>query len=70
MFLELSTKKLLRFNLNDPNDLREYNRVLQDPTTKVIDKQILQQTESHFEKDYSTTTTNHIAYLEVEETGI
>lgn len=70
MFIETTTKKLLRFNLNDPEDLREYNRVIQNPKIKVVDKQILQQSESHFEKDYSTTTTHHIAYLEIEETDL
>lgn len=70
MFIEKVTRRLLRFDLNDPNDLREYNRYLGDPSVKIVDKQILQMSESHFEKDYSTTTTRHIAYLEVEITEI
>ena len=66
MFVEKTVRRLLRFDLNNASDLEEYNRYLQDPAVKVISKDVMQQTESHFEKDYSTTTTHHIAYLEVE----
>lgn len=67
MFIEKTTRRVLRFDLNDEGQLADYNRWLQNPSVKVIDKEVLQQTESHFEKDYSTTTTHHIAYIEVEE---
>lgn len=67
MFIEKAVRRLLRFDLNNPQELNDYNRYLQDPSVRIIDKEVMQQTESHFEKDYSTTTTHHIAYLEIEE---
>ena len=67
MFVERTSRKLLRFDLNNPADLEEYNKHLQNPSVRIINKDVMQQTESHFEKDYSTTSTHHIAYLEVEE---
>lgn len=67
MFVEKTIRKLLRFDLNNPQELDDYNRYLQNPAIKIISKDVMTQTESHFEKDYSTTTTHHIAYLEVEE---
>lgn len=69
MFIEKTTRRMLRFDLNDESQLASYNQWLQNPAVKIINKEIMQQTESHFEKDYSTTTTHHIAYLEVEECG-
>lgn len=70
MFIEKSVRRLLRFDLNNPRELEDYNRYLQDPAVKIINKEIMQQTESHFEKDYSTTSTHHIAYLEIEECSL
>lgn len=70
MLIENTKRKLVRLNLNSSADLDEYNRILSDPAIKIIDKQVLEEKESHFEQDFSETTTNHIAYLEIEECSI
>jgi hypothetical protein len=67
VFIEKAVRKIYRLNLNENEDLKTYNEILQDPACTIVNQEIMPQTESHFEKDYSTTTTNHIAYLEVEE---
>ena len=63
-------RRLLRFDLNSPEDLEAYNRVLANPAIKIISKEIREQKESHFEKDFSETSTHHVAYLEVEECSL
>lgn len=70
MYIEKITRKLVRFDLNSAEELATYNQLLKDPSTRIIDKTVLEQKESHFEKDYSTTETHHIAYLEVEECSL
>jgi uncharacterized membrane protein len=70
MLIEKTTRKILRFDLNSPEDLAEYNRLLANPAVKVIEKQVHEQKESHFEKDFSETSTHHVAYLEVEECSL
>ena len=70
MLVEKTERRLLRFDLNDPEELAEYNLILKNPAVKIIDKQVLEEKESHFEKDFSETSTHHIAYLEVEECGL
>jgi hypothetical protein len=70
MLIEKTERKILRFDLNDAEDLEAYNRLLKNPAVKVIDKQVLEEKESHFEKDFSETSTHHIAYLEIEECSL
>jgi hypothetical protein len=67
MYIEKIIRKVIRFDLNAAADLEAYNQLLRNPSTRIIEKTILEQKESHFEQDYSTTETHHIAYLEVEE---
>lgn len=70
MFFEKTSRKVMTFNLNDTEELAAYNRVLQDPGVKVIDKQLVPQEESHFEKDFSEKRTNHVVILEIEECSL
>jgi len=70
MLIEKTERKILRFDLSEADDLAEYNRLLKNPAVKIIDRQILEEKDSHFEKDFSETSTHHIAYLEIEECSL
>jgi hypothetical protein len=65
-FIERTTRAVRRFNINDAEELEQYNSLIRDPKVKVIRDQVLTQSESHFEEGFSTTTTNHIVLVEVE----
>lgn len=67
MFIEKTVRKIVRFNLDDNADLESYNRLLQNPGARIINKDVYPQKVGHFEKDYSTEETHHIAFLEIEE---
>jgi hypothetical protein len=70
MLIEKTERKIVRFDLNSPEDLERYNELLKNLGTKIIDRTILEQKESHFEKDFSETSTHHVAYLEIEVCSI
>jgi len=70
MLIEKTVRSIRRFDLNNASDLEEYNRLLQNPAVKIIDRQILEEKEAHFEKDFSETSTHHVAYLEIEECSL
>ena len=70
MLIEKTVRRIVRFDLNNADELAEYNLLLKNPAVKIIDKEVLEQKESRFEKDFSETTTHHVAYLEVEECSL
>ena len=70
MLIEKTVRRIVRFDLNNNEELEAYNLLLKNPAVKIIDKEVLEQKESHFEKDFSETTTHHVAYLEVEECSL
>lgn len=68
MFLEKTTRKVLRFNLNSDEELREYNHWLQSPTTRILSRDHVSQSQSTFDRDngISTNETQYYVFLEVE----
>ena len=70
MLIERTIRRIVRFDLSSAEDLAEYNLLLKNPAVKIIDKQVMEEKDSHFEKDFSETSTHHIAYLEIEECGL
>lgn len=70
MLIEKTERRIMRFDLNSAEDLESYNLLLKNPAVKIIDKQVLEEKESHFEQDFSETSTHHIAYLEIEECSL
>lgn len=71
MFIEKTERKIYRLDLNDDGELEEYNRLLKDPSIKIIDKQVLTTKENMVDMDARTSTSEDhiIALLEVEECG-
>lgn len=70
MLIEKTERRIVRFDLSNTEDLADYNKLLKNPAIKIISEKILEEKDSHFEKDFSETSTHHIAYLEIEECGL
>jgi len=70
MLIEKTERRIVRFDLSSAEDLENYNKLLRNPAIKVISEKVLEEKDSHFEKDFSETSTHHIAYLEIEECGL
>jgi hypothetical protein len=67
MLIEKTKKRAYSFNLDKADQRAEYEEVLNDPTVKIISKEFVNQSESDFGEDFSTTKTERYVYLEVEE---
>jgi len=66
-FIPKTERKFYHLNLHDDADKLEYERILNDPSCKIISRTEQNQSESHFEQDYSTTKSELHIYLEVEQ---
>lgn len=66
MLIERSTINARRFNLSDADSVREYNDVINDPSTRVLDKKFINHTESVSEGDSFTETKEVHVFLEWE----
>ena len=70
MLIEKTTRHSLRFNLHNAEERESYDRWLNDPSVKILDKKHEKIKQSEFHEDFSTTTEELWVYLEVERCSL
>ena len=73
-FIEKTRRRLEKFNLADPNELADYEAILQNPSNRIIEKTKVQRTESSSdssgEGSINTSITEPWTILEYEEVSL
>jgi len=68
MFIEKQRRIVRKFNLDDAEDRREYEDLLNDPNIRVLNKKLFTETDSSSsEEGGSYTSTRLNAFVEFEE---
>ena len=70
MFITRTKKHVITCYLDDAEDKREFDRLLNDPSVIILDKKFQTQSESTFEGESKTVTERPYVRVEYEECSI
>lgn len=67
MFIEKASRGMAVFDLNDSDDVKAYNDLLNDPAIKILDKKYGKTESTTQDGEYNSTEKNDMLYVEYEE---